>query len=300
MKRALFTFFFAAVAATAVGCAAESSSDGQAPVGSDDDMEVIAADPLAMPQPILGFLKTNNWGKHHLEWHTVRQWDLLGPSDQAWAKRQRWARADIQEGAKGNGLEFLAMHRTMIRMLTTKFPESKDLFDGWKTPPTDPNDSADPLPNGGTAAFDADKAKGIEKLQNHLDDFASDDDLGLFIETSMRPTAQDPKARCADRSAGVHNYLHNRWMDENSKIDIGDPSVNLQNKRFWRIHGWIESRWTTFRTMKHLTEDDPAYQAAMKKAELMLGTGLKGIPGDGSNDEPPPKSLRKFFEHQDP
>jgi hypothetical protein len=84
-------------------------------------------------------------------------------------------------------------------------------------------------------------------------------------------------------------------MDDKSKIDIGDPSVNLQNKRFWRIHGWIEARWTAFRAMKKLSENDPAYQAALKKAETMLTPGLKGLPGAGPT-EPPPDSLRKFFE----
>ncbi|MBC7051894.1 hypothetical protein G6O46_23050, partial [Salmonella enterica subsp. enterica serovar Enteritidis] len=108
-----------------------------------------------------------------------------------------------------------------------------------------------------TATFDANKAAAIDKLQNHLADFTSDDELGLFLETTLRPTARDPNARASDKSAGLHNYLHYRFQDANSKIDIGDPSVNLQNKRFWRLHGWIESRWTEFRKIKNLSEDDP-------------------------------------------
>jgi hypothetical protein len=79
-------------------------------------------------------------------------------------------------------------------------------------------------------------------------------------------------------------------------------SVNLQNKRFWRLHGWIEARWTAFRTMNHLTETDPAYAAAIAKAEQML-TPTKSLPGGGYGaglSEPPPDSLRKFFENQDP
>ena len=34
----------------------------------------------------------------------------------AWAQKQGWTRADIQEGEKGNGLEFLAMHRAMMNL----------------------------------------------------------------------------------------------------------------------------------------------------------------------------------------
>lgn len=291
MKRLLLVAM-AAVGLSVAACSG-TAEDPNANVGNDDDEEVISrSEPLAVPKPMLTFLKNEGWGSHHLEWHTVRQWDRLGPSDQAWAKKQGWARADVQEGAKGNGLEFLAMHRVMIGILKQKFPKDAAIFDGWAVPPTDPKDKNDPCTSG---TFDPAKMPALDKLQNHLGDFKTDDEIGLYLETTLRPTAKDPNARSTDRSAGIHNYLHNRFMDPNSKIDIGDPSVNLQNKRFWRLHGWIESRWTEFRAMKHLTEDDPAYKAAIQKAEAMLATKMKGPVGAGYA-EPPPDSLRKFFE----
>ena len=280
----------------ATGCAATSDSADDVsspdPQGDAQD-EVIAADPLAMPKPIVTFLRTQDWGTHHLEWHTVRQWDRLQPSDQAYAKRQGWSRADIMEGAKGNGLEFLAMHRSMIRLLTTKFPESASLFAGWATPPTVNGDQNDPSTD--TDKFDPAKIPALDKLQNHLADFKTDDELGLYIETTLRPTMADPNARATDKSTGIHNYLHFRFQDGNSKIDMGDPSVNLQNKRFWRLHGWIESRWTAFRTLKHLSENDPMYQAALKKGADMFTPKLGAPMGGKGLPEPPPESLRKFF-----
>ncbi|HEY8073704.1 MAG TPA: hypothetical protein VIF62_06340, partial [Labilithrix sp.] len=125
-----------------------------------------------------------------------------------------------------------------------------------------------------------------------------DDDFGLFLETSLRPTKQDPNGRATDKGAGIHNYIHNRYSDPNSKIDIGDPSVNLQNKRFWRLHGWIESRWTAFRTLKKLSDNDPQYQAALMRADTMLNHSAKGLPGGTYGaTEPPPSSLTKFFEN---
>ncbi|MDB4933290.1 MAG: hypothetical protein JWP87_262 [Labilithrix sp.] len=276
------------------GCAAdaENAGDPSADVQGEAEDEVISADPLAMPKPMLTFLRTQDWGSHHLEWHTVRQWDRLSAEDQAYAKRQGWARADLMEGAKGNGLEFLAMHRVMIRKLTEKFPGSADLFAGWTQPPTENKDKNDPATD--TARFDANKAAAIDKLQNHLADFKSDDELGLYIESTLRPTASDPNARAADKSTGLHNYLHYRFQDQSSKIDLGDPSVNLQNKRFWRLHGWIESRWTAFRTLKHLSEDDPKYRAALEKGEDMFVVKPRGPIGKGP-PEAPPESLRKFF-----
>jgi hypothetical protein len=289
MKR----FALAAVVAALVGCGGSGSADEP---DNSDDMAIVTADPLAMPKPMLTFLKDQSWGDHHLEWHTVRNWDRLGPPDQAWAKKQGWARADVQEGEIGNGLEFLAMHRVMIQILTTKFPEDKPLFSGWTTPPTDCTDKNDPCT--GQPAFDADKLAAIDKLQNHLADFKDDDDFGLFLETSLRPTEQDPNGRATDKGAGIHNYLHNRFSDSKSKIDIGDPSVNLQNKRFWRLHGWIESRWTAFRALKQLKDTDPKYQAAIDKAEKMLAPKSKSLPGGTyGSSEPPPESLTKFFEN---
>ncbi len=282
----------------ATGCAASTDGvdDPSADMDGEQQDEVVSAtEPLAMPKPILTYLRTQDWGSHHLQWHTIRQWDRLGPSDQAWAKRQGWARADLMEGAKGNGLEFLAMHRVMIRTLTSKFPKNAECFNGWEKPPTDNADKADPATDA--EAFDAKKAAAIDKLQNHLADFKTDEELGLYLETTLRPTSADPNARAADKSAGLHNYLHYRFQDAKSKIDIGDPSVNLQNKRFWRLHGWIEARWTEFRKIKNLSEQDPKYLAAIKKGEEMLAPKLK-LPGDGTTKglpEAPPESLRKFF-----
>ncbi len=284
----------------APGCASESEDPSAAEGGDEEDVITASKDPNAVPKPMLTFLSQQGWGKHHLEWHTVRQWDLLGPEDQAYAKRQHWARADIQEGAKGNGLEFLAMHRVMIRMLLEKFPENADIFKGFDKPPVDCNDKADPCGPEMPGPFDANKAKAIDKLQNHLADFKTDDELGLYMETSLRPTSQDPGARGTDKTAGIHNYLHGRFMDSKSKIDVGDPSVNLQNRKFWRIHGWIENRWTEFRKIKNLSEKDPAYAAAIKKGEDMFLVRAKGPIGlpDGAN-EPPPLSLRKRFFRED-
>lgn len=293
--------FFAALGVFALlgitACAADTDSTSE-DTGSDDE-ELIARDPNAMPKPILTFLKSEAWGDHHLEWHTVRQWDRLGPDDQAWAKGQHWSRADLQEGQKGNGLEFLAMHRVMIRKLVDKFPANKELFNGFDVPPTECSDKADPCGPESQGPFDAKKREAIDKLQNHLADFKSDDDLGLYIETSLRPTARDPQARSTDKSAGIHNYLHVRFMDPNSKIDVGDPSVNLQNRHFWRIHGWLENRWTEFRKIKKLSDSDPAYLAAIKKGEDMFTTRMKG-PITGAPRTPPPDSLRKFFENDEP
>jgi hypothetical protein len=276
-----------------IGCAvAESDSNGS-------NGSAMVTDPDAMPGPILTFLNTEGWGDHHLEWHTVRQWDRMPVENQTEARERGWARADLQEGAKGNGLEFLTMHRTMIRLLVQKFPKDASLFDGFTEPPTECDDPNDPCGPKSQGPFDANKAKAIDKLQNHLGDFESDDDFGLYVETGWRPTAKDPQHHSEDPSAGLHNYMHGRLQNSDSPIDVGDPSVNLQNRHFWRLHGWIENRWTEFRKIKGLSDDDPVYLAAMKKAELMFQPTMKGVQ-QGQRGLPPSRALRKFSESQDP
>jgi len=131
--------------------------------------------------------------------------------------------------------------------------------------------------------------KALAELGSNLDSFGSDDELGLYIETSLRPTSSNANARSRDKSSGIHNYMHNRFADSSSKIDIGDPSVNLENKRFWRLHGWIDHVWTEYRAAKGLTDQDPVYDAAMRKAMAEMPQDSKGL--GGPEEEPPPDEL---------
>jgi hypothetical protein len=257
----------------AAGCQApDEDADFQVFTGENDGKADSASAPKswAMPASILTYEKQQNWGTHHVQWHIERRWDLQDSSDLAWAKGQGWARQAVQEGQKGNGLEFLAMHRVMMDMLIGKFPKYKALFDGWETPPTNPRDKSNPLPHSATTPFDDEMLDAIGELETKLASFKSDDDLGLYIETALRPTKSNVSAHAKDASTGIHNYMHNRFADSSNPVDIGDPSVNLGNQLFWRLHGWIDARWTAYRAAKGLTNDDPAYQAALADAMMHM------------------------------
>lgn len=278
----------------AMGCGSEDTGAGAANVTASTER-------WAMPEAIMAYQDATGWGTHHLQWHTERHWNLLDPSGKKWATKQGWHRANVQEGEPGNGLEFLAMHRAMIERLTTKFPKQKKLFTGWTKVPTNPDDKTSPVPDGREEDFAEPMRVALDKLSKHIGDFETDDELGLFLETRLRPEPGDPRARTSDQSAGIHNYLHNRFMDPNSSIDVGDPSVNLKNKLFWRLHGWIDARWTAFRAAKGLSDSDPEYVGAMQKAreeiDMLESHGTpKGMAGAG---EPPPESLTKSFEQED-
>lgn len=222
-------------------------------------------------------MTSHGWGPMHLQWHTERRWDQLPPAAVEYAKRQGWARAARQEGDAGNGVEFLAMHRAMIELLAEADPSGRSALAGWTAPPTDPSDASDPLPNGAMTTFDPEMLKALDRIAHHLDSFASEDDLGLYIETSFRPAQDQPKMRAADRSAGVHNYLHQRFQDPTSPIDLGNPSTNLMNPRFWRLHGWIDRVWATYRTQKGLRDTDATYQTLMRDAKAHMSMRMKAI-----------------------
>ena len=299
MLRQLVAVFVAGV--LAVGCADSSDDTGS---DSNDVTTAFGAvdpdvrkDPSAMPGDVLDYIDQQGWLDHHIEWHSVRQWDAFPQYQHEW-KAQHWARADVQEGQTGNGLEFLAMHRVMIRKMIAKFPQHADLFAGFAQPPTACSSSTDPCGDqqGFGGKMDPNMAKAIDTMMNHLDTFKSDDDFGLYVETARRWSKSQPNGKATDASAGVHNYLHVRFGLEKSPVTMLDPSKNLNNRHFWRLHGWIESRWTAFRKLKGLTEQDPAYLAAIAKAEQMFETSMKAMPGEVP---PPPLSddARHIFQH---
>ena len=277
--RTLPSWLAAALMLAACGPAARPNSASPHADHSPAPTPAPAADPLLMPQPLVDFMQGHGWGQMHLEWHTERRWDLLPPTAVAYAQRQGWHRAERQEGDPGNGVEFLAMHRAMLQLLVEHDPAAASYLAGWQTPPTDPHDRADPLPGGQMDAFDPDMLAALDRLEHHLDSFDSEDALGLYIETSMG---------AKDRTAGVHNYLHNRFQDPSSPIDVGNPAVNLMNQRFWRLHGWIDHLWAAYRAQAHLDDHDPKYVQLMQRSRDGMAMKMKGI---GPVEAPPPELI---------
>jgi hypothetical protein len=233
------------------------------------------ADPL-MPDEIVTFMVSRDWGSHHLHWHVVRIWDLLTDADRQWAESQGWSRYLVQEGEEGNGLQFLAMHRVMIRTLQQAFPQHGNLFAGWNQPPTDPADVNDPLPGGAATPFHPEMQRAIGRLHGELPSFDGEDGFGTYVETTLRPFPNDPRRRAAERSSGIHNYIHNRFADQNSSVNMGDPTVNILNQRFWRLHGWIDARWSAYRTASGRQDTDPRYVEALEEAEHHMALPAPG------------------------
>lgn len=83
---------------------------------------------IKLPEEIITWMTSLNWGEHHDEYHAVKRWDiwhyLAAQGDQdakeivAYIEAKQWKRAKYQEGESGDGLEFLAMHRAMLTTVT--------------------------------------------------------------------------------------------------------------------------------------------------------------------------------------
>lgn len=263
---------------------------------------------VKMPDKMIAWMQGVQWGSHHDEWHYTRRFDYwphlaANHPDPAlrqvfsamvqYATAQGWQRAALQEGEPGSGLDFLMMHRAMFHLLLHEFPDALHLLRGWPTPPQDPTDVDDPVASG--EAFDSGKAGGIAAVEAAASHFASEDAFGLFLETNIRPTAADPTHRDPDPRLGVHNYLHNRWTDSTSPVNLGDPKVNIFNRRFWKLHGWIDHQWWRFRAAKGLADDDPVYLAALEQYRHMMSGHVHHATASAPTGMARPEGFSRFF-----
>jgi hypothetical protein len=274
---------------TPVGAApTDSSPDAAAPAaplaaGCDDDNPVSGTTDgtvdRPLPDEIVQFERKLGWNCTHREYHETRQWDFLVATKAAdlvaYMQKQGWTRAAVQEGEPGSGLDFLAMHRAMVRTLRDRFPAHADLFAGWTSVPT-VSTTDDPLPtlhnSIAASAFWDSMNTAISRVQTNPTSFASDDELGLYIETQHRPVAGDPLARSTEPGAGLHTYVHVRFDDDRSPIRMQRFSRNLENQTFFRLHGWVDAVWTAWRKSRGLDDTtDATYLAAMNHACMHMG-----------------------------
>lgn len=259
------------------------------------------ADPR-LPTEVDAYMTALQWGEHHDQWHYEQRYDFWrhlaaqGNEDAAevvaYGDAKGWVRSQYQEGAPGHGLHFLAMHRAMFQLLTAEFPQHGNLFQGWRTPPQNPLDPEDPVV--GDVPFQPEKAVGIAIVETRPFEFATEDEFALFLETNIRPILGDPTYRIPDQRTAVHNYLHNRWTDGSSPVNLGDPLVNIFNARFWRLHGWIDRIWSDYRRAHTLSDNDPTYRGMISHYRHMMEHGGHHIAPTGQAVHRPER-LRRLF-----
>jgi hypothetical protein len=253
-------------------CATDEVIDDTGDIGGDGkadgspNVTWSASIPNIVPKNVHNYLEKYQWGDYHIVFHMSRKWFLLGDPGRDWLKRVGESRPDLQEGDPGNGVEFLTMHRAMIEHLkerwgtekVTNDPDGRTTFsavlDGYTT-------DAQMIAGLEKVGGDVAKFKAALAKINNFASFASEDEFGNFLQTTLRLSGEvDPNdssirfyARDMTVGAGLHNWLHGQFQDASSPIDVGNPQTNLSNIMFWRIHGWIEAKWKAFEAVHRRT-----------------------------------------------
>lgn len=210
--------------------------------------------PNLVPASMINLLwgTNNDMGMHHLGWHLMARpdrdrWISQLKQDPDFVKfnaRTKWLDGmqklkPLNEGSKGNGVAFGAMHRGMIEVLKNPktyearglpVPEGLDkIFEGWKEIPTEVIAKVTPPEQQPKVR------KTLEMLMNietNWKQFNSLDELCNFMQTQVLSQLG---------VSGTHNILHVAMADGHSPIDVGDPMLNLYNKNFWGLHGFIDN-----------------------------------------------------------
>ncbi len=239
--------------------------------GEPRELAVGASRDLLVPELVEAWMDENEFAESHDAWHLVRKWDQgcrrsnatgEGCSAARRLMQQKLERAPIQQGAPGDGLAFMMMHRHMIQMLKATFPKHATLFDGFKKVPRTTNDPENPTP-WRTLNWSSDNVAGFDILENiekNVGMFKDEDDLGTYIQNTYVWTAQQPISSVNRQGDGLHGALHAQWAVSGSPANLIQQAVDVKNHIFWKLHGWIDDVWERYRVAKGLKNDDPAYQ----------------------------------------
>ncbi|MET0343941.1 MAG: hypothetical protein ABW252_23200 [Polyangiales bacterium] len=226
---------------------------------------------VTLPPQVLDWMKDTQHAEAHDGWHLVRRWDQGCRKSNAPAQgcsaaqrllNQGLWRADIQQGAPGDGLAFLMAHRHMIEMLKETFPKHAGLFSGFKQIPKTKAHPENPMP-WKNISWTQSNQRGFEILENierNLSMFASEDELGHFIQGSIRWTPQNPSTFVSQTGSGLHGALHGQWTVIGSPIALINQAVDVRNFSFWKLHGWIDDIWERYRVAKGQKRTDADYQ----------------------------------------
>jgi hypothetical protein len=154
-------------------------------------------------------------------------------------------------GQSGAGLDFLFMHRQMIRHVNQMLAQIADpnypQVQGWAPIPWDHNDADWPMP----AAF------------NTQVQWAKDPALTGQFQTAVAQKLENNTwlqmvsldAFATEMETGIHNWLHMHWAaqpwytgapgqdpDDLRNDYLGSTYSSHVNKAFWKLHGWIDDR----------------------------------------------------------
>jgi hypothetical protein len=290
----------AAMTTAAMMCKLTAAPDPRDEMLTDEPLKMAVGvdQDLLMPQLVLDWMKEQQFAEAHDGWHLVRKWDQSCRKSNATASSctaaqrlvsQGLGRAPVQQGAPGDGIAFMMMHRHMIHMLNTTFPKHTKLFTGFGKVPKSQDDPENPTP-WRAISWTSSNLKGFDTLENieqHLDQFPTEDDLGQYVENTYKWTESNPMSPVNAPGSGLHGALHSQWSVNGSPANLIQQAVDVRNFTFWKLHGWIDNVWERYRKAKGLKDDDPKYQQLMfEQCMEMFTLQPRNRPTNGGTTSP--------------
>ncbi|MCY9340634.1 hypothetical protein MOF28_20105 [Bacillus haynesii] len=219
-----------------------------------------------LPKKILERLSSERTRMYHALWHFVRNkesWDELSTEQREELINQGWEPPRF-ENEPGAGIDFLYMHRQMIRMVN-EWGASEDSHDHggehvhnspdsvvspWLDIPWNHNDPVWPMPN---VSNPQPNIFGNSKEQATTDVYFQQVNDTFTNRSWLRTVSLDKLG--SELEFGIHGWMHMHWstepptnpnsLDQNNDW-LGSPFSSHVNKHFWKLHGWIDNRITAW------------------------------------------------------
>jgi hypothetical protein len=212
-----------------------------------------------LPPELKGFLAGRGMREHHALWHYVRaKWPSIPRDRQEELRGLNWDPPQLR-GDTLSGVDFLGMHREMIREVVDFVGDAGIDADisGWRDIPWDPADPVWPMP----AAYPGMPEPQWKQPQAAVI-FAEEAKQRFCSDAWLRTVSVDYLGRQIER--GIHDWMHIHWSDApwftwDSGKDVNDPKNDWLaspysshvNKHFWKIHGWIDDRISQWERAKN-------------------------------------------------
>jgi hypothetical protein len=204
-----------------------------------------------IPTALRTHLAARAMREHHHLWHLARRSDLaslpLDPWEQAELAKPEW-RAPRFQGDDGAGLDFLGMHREMIKqvdgILATAVDANWPRVVGWSPIPFQASDTDWPMPPAwpGMPSFLA-APKSVTSATQQRNAV----NQGYRNANALRSVSLDQLGSIIE--GNIHNWMHLRWAARPIvDVDGVDPANDYLaapwsshvNPVFWKLHGWID------------------------------------------------------------
>jgi hypothetical protein len=199
-------------------------------------------------------MEEHKWMEAHDAWHLIRRC-VAQPSLPVCTHVDMIPEDQECENAQ-DGLNFLVSHRHMLIAMRELFPSHPELFEGFPTFPFDATDVPaqwqSRFGTGWSSSITA-VATTLEDIEDHLDQFPTEGDLGKYIQCGLGSTG----------ASSIHGALHFKWVVSDSPYSLGKQTVNISNYMFYKLHGWIDGIWERYRIAIGLSPDDPALADAL-------------------------------------